>query len=237
MRELQGKKRLTWFITDDKTLFHLSKALIERREISCPLSISSDVWLQALTFLYPLGEEKSSLAAFKRLLLSPLSPSLKPISVEELVAVAYPWLKTDLIDPQTLTGIVSERFIEDYLTAPQEKADISMIKFEEKMKAIIDNSIGEQIDKLTADKKALEEETSRLKGELAKTKTDPIKVKALFYLGCGLLIYLVLLVSLSALQQRALDPIACGSLTTMVLAFIGSSIFGEEIYRRLRGGQ
>jgi hypothetical protein len=42
---------------------------------------------------------------------------------------------------------------------------MSMIEFEQKMKVTVDTSIGEQISKLTSDKRRLEEEAAETKGK------------------------------------------------------------------------
>jgi hypothetical protein len=229
----QAKNSL--FATNDRSLFYVSKILIENGKISKPLSVELSVWLSALTFIRPPANERTSIEAFKEFVATPLSSKLRPISMNKLISVAFPWLKEEYLSPADLEDIMSRKFIEDYIIKPQEEKIAPIITAEEIIPEIIDKKIKEKIGNLEKEKAQLVLDKARVIKEKQEVETkyqkavaSPIKIKPLFFIGVASLIILVVFVILSAFLKISIPDVAYYSFTIIAIIFIGASIFGES---------
>ncbi|MEM5854270.1 MAG: hypothetical protein QW228_07940 [Candidatus Aenigmatarchaeota archaeon] len=240
IREIQCKEKcIVWFITNDYSLFHVSRILLDRGKISKPLSVTSDVWLQALTFIRPLtSEKKTSIEAFKEFLTQPIATKLRSISLHRLLSVAYPWIKEEYLTPEDLDDIASTRFIEEYIIKPQQERENRITVFEDIVPKIISEKIEQKIKKLEEEIKKLEEERNQavrekkqLEEKYLEIAKNTIKIKPLFFMGVVSFIVFLIFAILPALYRVAIPDIAYHCLLILIIVFIGSSIFGEKILR------
>jgi hypothetical protein len=223
--------KYVFFVTNDYSLFYASKSLMEEGRIRRPLSVTSEVLLQALTFVRPLGKiEGTSLEAFKEFLTQTLYAKLRPISMNKLLSVAYPWLKEEYLTLEDLEDIISTRFIEEYLTKPQEeKVGMYTVTFEETIPRIIDRKVGQKIKKLEERITQLESEKKQLEEKYLKIVKTPIKIKPLFFIGIATFLVFISFAILSGLKILTLPDTIYYCLTIIIVSFIGSSIFGKKI--------
>jgi len=247
--QLQKIKPLSWFITRDKSLFYISKFLLEKLEISKSLSVDAEVWLQALTFIRPPLNKRTSIEAFKEFISTPLTATLRPIHMNKLIAVAFPWIKTDFFKPEDYEDVISSKFIEDHIIKPQEKA-IPILTFEEIVPKIIDEKVKQKIIDLEKDKETAikeKEDIEKRIGELVTEKfeiykkeydiikaKEIIKIKPFFYIGVILMIILIFLIYFSGIQQINISNTAYYCLTIIILILLGSSVFGESIFNLIK---
>jgi predicted nucleic acid-binding protein/DNA-binding HxlR family transcriptional regulator len=229
--EHQKNKDMTLFVTDDYSLFYVSKFLIDRGEISKPLSVTLEVWLQALVFIRPLARIwKTSLEAFKEFLTQSLSTRLRPISMERLLPIAYPWLKDEYLTPEDLEDIASTKFIEEYIIRPQEKKRVPIVSFEEIVPKLIDEKLKQKIEKLEEEIKQVKEEKQQLEEKYLKLVKTPIKIKPLFFLGVVTFLIFISFAILSGFRILTIPDTVYYCLMILIVTLLGSSIFGEKIF-------
>lgn len=230
--ELQRNKN-SFFITNDKSLFVVSKYLIDREEISKPLSIETNVWLTALTFIKPLKTEGSSFEAFKDFLVSPLASTLRPISMNKLISVAFPWIKEKYLTANDLGDIITRKFIEDHIIKPQEEEGIPILTANQIIPQMIDEKIKEKMNALQKENVERKRKQQIAEKNYQKIVSSPIKIKPLFYMGIISIMTICIFAFLSAIFNLSIPDIIYQCFTFLGIIFVGGSIFGEKIFTKL----
>ena len=175
---MQIAKKDSLFITSDKTLFYITKILMEKEEISEPLSVECNVWLSALTFIRPPPNERATVEAFKEFMIAPLTSSLKPFSMNKVIAVAFPWLKDEFLTPKDLEEIISRKFIEDHIIKPQAEKISPILTADDIIPEIVDQKLKDKISQLKKENVALEQKTKQVLAEKEEVEKKYLSVGA-----------------------------------------------------------
>lgn len=238
VKQLQKDGSLVFFITNDYSLFHVSKILLEKDEVSKPLSISSEVWLQALMLIRPLDKEKrASSEVFKEFLIRPLTARLNVISINKLLSVAFPWLKEEYLTPEDLEDIASIKFVEEYIIKPQEEKKEARVTFEDIVPRLIDKKVEEKIKRLQEENKKLQEEYKSKLEELEKKSKAAvpqlIQPKWLFIAGLMFGLAIPIIAGISAKMELSIPDSVYWIMGLLCFGLICTSAFGEKIIGKI----
>lgn len=235
-KSLLGAKH--WFVTNDASLYCVSKALMQQRKISSPLSVRSDVWLEALSIFLPLSVIKDELkeiwSIFMKFCGAPFVPALPLIDRERLLKIAGPWMEPEWLTTDDIADIVSENFVNEYIHKPQDMEG----SLSEVISPIVSRKIMDKMTRLENEREEIEqdrERTIREKAQLeARINEYEQKTKlVLFIPGVVCVISVVLLALIASNYKMDIPDVAFWCLTVMAILFIASSVFGMKIFERI----
>lgn len=232
----------SWLITRDKSLFLVSKHIIESKEYDKLMSVHLEVWIKVLTLLRAPSNKLTSIEAFSNFFTTPLSVSFPKINTNKIFAVAFPWIEAKYLSPDDLDEIIQSKFIEDYLVKPHEQ-DGEVKTFEEIINSVVEATIARKIDRLQQEKtdlmiekEAMYEKIDTIVQEklaeinLQKSKQAyEIKIKPFFYIGIVCSIIFLSLILLNGLQIIMLPDVVFYSFTFLIIVFLAGAFFGEPI--------
>ena len=224
--ELQRNIKSSWLITRDYSLFYISRTLLDQKIIQRPLSVNVNVWIQALNFVRPPLNKKTSIDAFKQFISKPQTSAFSNININRLFAVAFPWIKSNYFTPEDYQEIISTKFIEDHLIIPQDE-DSPLLTFENVLPEILDEITIKKVQKLERTNEELKEQIKSL--QKPEVKESEIKIKTFFYLGIFTLALLIIMLIGTGLQRFIYSDNTIYAICGLTLIFFAGAIFGENV--------
>jgi len=225
----------TWLITRDRSLFLVSKHVIETTDYDKLMSVHAEVWIKVLTLIRPPTNKHTSVEAFSNFFTSPLRVSFPKINTNKIFAVAFPWIEAKYLSPDDLDEIIQSKFIEDYIVKPHDQ-DGEVKTFEEIINSVVDETIARKIDRLQQEKEDMNAKIDELVQEklveITSQKSEKqyeIKIKPFFYIGVVTSVIFALLILLNGFQIIIIPDTVFYSVTLLIIFFLGGAFFGEPI--------
>ena len=235
IKELRSKNESSnpldyWFVTQDNSLYCVSRNLMEEGKILAPLSVEGHSFLDALSLFLPLSTlEETTLEVaevFTKFCASTLTYAFPSLSLSQMVMLATPWIDYDRFTAEDLMDIISDKIVQDYISEPQM---VPVEKIEpipkDKVKPVVDKKIEQKLKKLEARVESLEKD----KVEVEKQVT----YLPLFLIGLISFLLIPILGCVSSLIGFTVSNAVYDSLKYIAIVLILVSVFGRRLIRKI----